>query len=177
MLAGIDRLRRALDSHNNYLAAKAAKIVEDQNLTVLYAEVRAAYERFFIDPITADPQCWAKNALVKTLVKLGCRESQVYLRGLRHHQNEPVWGGQADTAAELRGHCVQALLTCRELGAAELLGLAARATCRPRQIGPHGSRARHRPGRRYLRCACCSNCASSSAKKTRRFSAPVSPRC
>lgn len=121
--AGIDRLRRALDSHNNYLAAKAAKIVEDQNLTVLYAEVRAAYERFFIDPITADPQCWAKNALVKTLVKLGCRESQVYLRGLRHHQNEPVWGGQADTAAELRGHCVQALLTCRELGAAELLAL------------------------------------------------------
>ena len=121
--AGIERLRRALDGHNNYLVATAAKIVEDQNLTVLFAEVRAAYERFFIDPVTADPQCWAKNALVKTLVKLGCRETAVYLRGLRHHQNEPVWGGQADTAGELRGNCVQALLMCQELGSAELLSI------------------------------------------------------
>jgi len=122
-LAGIERLRKALDSHNNYLVAKAAKLVEEHNLTGLFAEVRAAYERFFVDPITTDPQCWAKNALVKTLVKLGCRDTQVYLRGLRHHQNEPVWGGQADTAGELRGNCVQALLSCQELGQAELLSI------------------------------------------------------
>jgi HEAT repeat protein len=122
-VVGIERLRKALDSHNNYLVAKAAKIAEEHKLTALYAEVRAAYERFFVDPTTADPQCWAKNALVKTLVKLGCRETQVYLRGLRHHQNEPVWGGHADTAGELRGNCVQALLTCQELSSAELLSI------------------------------------------------------
>jgi len=120
---GIERLRKALDSHNNYLVSKAAKIVEEQTLSALFPEIRAAYERFFIDPITTDPQCWAKNALVKTLVKLGCRDTQVYLRGLHHHQNEPVWGGHADTAGELRGNCVQALLMCPELGAAELLSI------------------------------------------------------
>ncbi len=122
-VAGVERLRKALDSHNNYLVSKAAKIAEEHNLGTLFPEVRAAYERFFVDPIANDPQCWAKNALVKALVKLGCRDTQVYLRGLRHHQNEPVWGGQADTAGELRANCVQALLSCPELGSPELLSI------------------------------------------------------
>jgi len=121
--AGIDRLRKALEGPNNYLAAKAAKITEEHGLAVLLEEVRAAYERFFLDPIATDPQCWAKNALVRTLVKLGCRETQLYLRGLRHRQNEPVWGGQSDTAAELRGYCAQALVMCQDLNSAELLGI------------------------------------------------------
>jgi HEAT repeat protein len=122
-VAGVERLRRALDSQNNYLVSKAAKIVEDHNIGVLLPEVRSAYERFFINPIETDPQCWAKNALVKTLVKLGCREAAVYLRGLQHHQNEPVWGGQADTAGELRGSCTQALLLCGEPSGTDLLSI------------------------------------------------------
>jgi len=121
--AGIERLRKALDSENNYLVSKAAKIVDEQSLSVLLPEIRDAYERFFVDSISNDPQCWAKNTLVKALVKLGCRDAGAYLRGLRHHQNEPVWGGLADTAGELRGNCVQALLTCQELSAAELLSI------------------------------------------------------
>jgi HEAT repeat protein len=122
-LAGVERLRKALESPNNYLVAKAAKIVEDQVLVNLLPEVRFAYDRFFVDPIQSDPQCWAKNALVKTLVKLGCKETAVYLRGLHHHQSEPVWGGHADTAAELRGNCTQALLTCGELSESDLLSV------------------------------------------------------
>ncbi len=120
---GVERLRKALESQNNYLVSKAAKIVEDQTITALLPEVRAAYERFFSNAIETDPQCWAKNALVKTLVKLGCRDASVYLRGLRHHQSEPVWGGQADTAGELRGSCVQALLQCGEPSGEDLLSI------------------------------------------------------
>src|SRR5580658_10308197 len=80
----IERVRRALGSENNYLVAKAAKIVADHILVALLPEVLAAFDRFFIDPVKNDPQCWAKNSLVKALVKLECRDATVYLRGLRH---------------------------------------------------------------------------------------------
>lgn len=121
--AGIERIRKALGNQNNYLVAKAARLAADHGLVTLLPEIRAAYDRFFIDPIESDPQCLAKNALVKTLVKLGVREASVYLRGLRHYQNEPVWGGLSDTAGELRATCTQALLNCPDLGNAELLSI------------------------------------------------------
>ena len=35
------------------------------------------------------------------------------MRGLRHIQMEPVWGGQADSAATLRGTCALALIDCQ----------------------------------------------------------------
>lgn len=120
---GVERLRKAFESPNNYLVSKAAKIVESCGIVALLPEVRAAFERFFLNPIETDPQCWAKNALAKTLVRLGCRDSALYLRGLRHHQTELVWGGQADTAGELRGTCTQALTMCSEITAPELLSI------------------------------------------------------
>ncbi len=116
-----ERVRRALSNENNYLVAKAARIVGDQKLSLLLPEVLAAYERFFEDAVKRDPQCWAKNALIKTLVKLGCRDAAVYLRGLRHRQEEPVWGGHSDTAGALRGTCTHALVGCDELTNNELL--------------------------------------------------------
>ena len=120
---GIERLRKALGNQNNYLVAKAARIVTDYGLADLLPEVQSAYSRFFVDPVKNDPQCWAKSALVKTLVKLECRDAEVYLRGLRHTQEEPVWGGQSDTAGALRGTCTQALVTCEGLSDARLLDL------------------------------------------------------
>jgi hypothetical protein len=121
--AGVERVRKALGNANNYLVAKAAKIVSEYGLTALLPEVLDAFERFFIDPVKSDPQCWAKNALVKALVKLECRDAAVYLRGLRHTQEEPVWGGQSDTAGALRGTCTHALVTCTGLSDAQLLDL------------------------------------------------------
>jgi hypothetical protein len=121
--AGVARIRNALNGSNNYLVAKAARVVGDHGLVTLFPEIRAAYDRSYIDPVETDPQCAAKNALAKALVKLGCREASVYLRGLRHFQTEPVWGGQADTAGELRAICAQALVNCPELGNPELLNV------------------------------------------------------
>jgi hypothetical protein len=120
---GIDRLRKALGNQNNYLVAKAAKIVTDFGLVELLPEVLSAYSRFFVDPVKNDPQCWAKNALVKALVRLECCDAEVYLRGLRHTQEEPVWGGQSDTAGALRGTCTHALVACEGLSNERLLGL------------------------------------------------------
>jgi len=120
---GIEQVRKSLAHENNYLVAKAARLVADNELRTLMPEVRAAYDRFFKDAVKTDPQCWAKNALVKALVILECREPEVYLRGLRHTQEEPVWGGQSDTAGALRGACTHALVACEGLENNQLLDI------------------------------------------------------
>jgi hypothetical protein len=120
---GVEKVRRSLASENNYLVAKAAGIAADNTLAGLLPDVLTAFDRFFIDPVKNDPQCWAKNALVKALVKLGCGDATVYLRGLRHTQEEPVWGGHSDTAGALRGTCTHALVACEGLGDIALLNI------------------------------------------------------
>lgn len=119
----LNRLRKALTHRNNYVVSKAAKIVENSALATLLPDVLAAYDRFFIDAVKTYPQCWAKNALVKALVALEHRDKDTYLRGLRHHQFEPVWGGQSDTAGTLRGDCAHALVNCPGISDADLLVL------------------------------------------------------
>jgi HEAT repeat protein len=44
------------------------------------------------------------------LYRIGAAETETYLRGIRHVQMEPVWGGRADTATALRGTCALALV-------------------------------------------------------------------
>jgi len=119
----VAQVRKALGNSNNYLVAKAAKIATEHNLNSLFPEVLVAFDRFFVDPVKDDPQCWAKIALAKALVKLGCQDAEVFLRGMRHHQEEPVWGGHSDTAGALRGTCAHALVNCPQLSEAVLLNL------------------------------------------------------
>jgi hypothetical protein len=114
-------VRKMLGSRSNLLVAKAARLAGDAGLDELTPDVLAAFERFFIDAAKTDPQCWAKNALSKALVKLEHRDKDVYLRGMRHHQLEPVWGGQSDTAGALRGTCTHALVDCPGISDADLL--------------------------------------------------------
>jgi HEAT repeat protein len=119
--ASVDSLRKALANRNNYVAAKASKIASELGLKSLLPDLLSAFDRFFTDPAKSDPQCWAKNALVQALASLGHEESAVYIRGLRHIQMEPVWGGQEDTAAALRGNSALALVACRDLSDFALL--------------------------------------------------------
>ena len=114
-------LRKALAQRNNYLAAKAADIAAEQHLTELIPDLAAAFDRFFVDPAKTDPQCWAKNAISRALAALEFDDPGVYLRGMRHTQPEPVWGGNSDTATTLRGTCALALVACRGLPENELL--------------------------------------------------------
>jgi HEAT repeat protein len=117
----IEKLRRALSHRNNFVVSKAAKLVEESEISALLPDMLAAYGRFFDDAVKTDPQCWAKNALAKALVKLEHRGKDEYLRGLRHHQMEGVWGGQSDTAGTLRGTCAHALVDCPGISDHELL--------------------------------------------------------
>lgn len=119
--AAIDHLRKSLAHRNNFVVSKSAKLIVENQLSALLPDVLAAYRRFFNDAVKTDPQCWAKNKLVKALIKLEHRGKDEYLRGLRHHQHEPVWGGQSDTAGTLRGECAHGLVNCPGLSDHELL--------------------------------------------------------
>lgn len=114
-------LRKALAHRNNYVVAKAAELVRELALPELIPEVLAAFERFFSDPVKTDPQCWAKNALSRALAAFEHQDAAVFLRGMRHIQLEPVWGGRSDTAGALRSTCALALVQCRSLLETELL--------------------------------------------------------
>lgn len=114
-------LRKSLASKSNFLAAKAAKLAEDNQRTELLPELIAAFERFFINGEKTDAQCWAKNALSHALSKLGCRDKDVFLRGLHHRQMEPTWGGRSDSAGTLRANCAHGLMGCEGLIAQDIV--------------------------------------------------------
>lgn len=117
----IDPLCKALSSKNNFIAAKAADLIREFNLQELIPDLLKAFNRFFENAEKSDPQCWAKNAINRTLAAFELQEPEVFLRGMRHIQLEPVWGGQSDTAGTLRATCALALVRCRRLSEPDLL--------------------------------------------------------
>jgi hypothetical protein len=70
----------------------------------------AAYARFLEKPVKQDPSCFAKKAIARALVALDCNHAEFFSRGLRYRQLEPVWGGTADTAADVRASCAIGLV-------------------------------------------------------------------
>jgi hypothetical protein len=114
-------LAKALTLRNNFLVAKAAAVTLNHRLTRLTPALATAFPRFLENPAKSDPQCWAKNAIAKTLATFEYQEPEVFLSGMRHIQLEPVWGGSADTAGTLRGTCALALVQCRELNSHKVL--------------------------------------------------------
>ena len=106
--------RKALTDRNNYYVSKAAAMVAARSLAELIPDLLAAFDRFMIDPVKTDPQCWAKNAIAKAAKDLGLDDASFYLRGLKHVQFEPGWGPPADTAGTLRGMCGFALTQCSD---------------------------------------------------------------
>jgi len=114
-------LRKALADRVGLVAAKAAKIAAELRVEELIPDLVAAFERFFEKPVERDPQCWGKNAIAKALTELDYRQSAPFLRGARHVQMEPVWGGQEDTASTLRGICVLALVACSDVRREDVL--------------------------------------------------------
>jgi len=107
-------LRKALGDRVNLMVAKAAKIAEEMQLRDLIPDLLRAFDRLFERPTERDPQCWGKNAIAKALAALEHREAAPFLRGIGHIQMEPVWGGEEDTAATLRGTCALALPACSD---------------------------------------------------------------
>lgn len=117
----LEPLRKALTQRNNFIVAKAADLTREFNLHDLTPDLLKAFYRFFENPEKSDPQCWAKNAIGRTLAAFEIQEPEVFLRGMRHIQLEAVWGGRSDTAGTLRATCALALVQCRRLTNDELL--------------------------------------------------------
>jgi hypothetical protein len=114
-------LRKALVDRVNLVVAKAARIAAERQFQALVPDLLQAFFGLFENPVRRDPQCWGKSALAGALKDLGYAESAPYLRGLRHRQMEPVWGGEADTAENLRGTCLLALVACPDVERGEAL--------------------------------------------------------
>lgn len=110
--AGIVRreLAKSLGDRSNHLVAKAAKITAELEVDELTGELTEAFDRFMVEPQRTDKGCVAKSALVETLVALDAREDEVYLRGVRHKQLEPAYGGSVDTAVQLRVSSAEGLM-------------------------------------------------------------------
>src|SRR5437016_5868573 len=117
----IAALPTALADRANVVVAKSAKIAADLELQDLSPDLVRAFDRLFEKPVETDPQCWGKNAIAITLRDFGYQSSAPFLRGLRHIQMEPVWGGREDTAQVLRAACRAALPQCADLTRAEVL--------------------------------------------------------
>jgi HEAT repeat protein len=117
----IEPLHKALEHRNNFVVGKAADLIRDFQMQQLIPALLTAFGRFFDNPVKTDPQCWAKNSLSRTLAAFEHQDAAVFLRGMRHIQLEPVWGGSSDTAGTLRATCALALVQCRSLHEPDLL--------------------------------------------------------
>jgi hypothetical protein len=112
----VDRAARAKSltealAHSHYrVAAKAARLAGDALLYDLVPTLLAAYRRFLDKPAKSDPNCYAKKAIARALVALDCEDVEFFLAGSKLTQMEPVWGGTADTAADVRASCALGLV-------------------------------------------------------------------
>jgi HEAT repeat protein len=107
------QLAQALAAKSNLVAAKTARIIGDAQLTDLAGDLASAFERF-LKKASADKCCAALTAIARALVKLDYDDAELFRRGLKHVQREPVWGGTEDTAAELRSVCATGLANSRD---------------------------------------------------------------
>jgi HEAT repeat protein len=140
-------LLRALRDRSNLVAAAAAEIVGEQQLTDLAPALEEAFRRFLDNPVKSDSQCWAKLALVEALDKMEHPHADIFLLAARHVQQEPVWGSQVDTAANLRAASIIALVRMGQPGLlpllVDLLTDAEKAVrvAAARGLGHHGTEA------------------------------------
>jgi len=95
------------------VVCKAATLTGERALPDLTPDLLTAYGRFLEDPVKRDPNCMAKGAIARALVNLGCDDVDFYLAGIRYTQLEPVWGGSADTAIDVRCSCALGLVNTR----------------------------------------------------------------
>lgn len=100
----------ALGDRNYRVVAQGAKLASEASLDELVPELVAAYRRFLDNPLESDPNCVAKEAIVRALVRLEYDDAQFFRQGLRYRQHEPVWGGTTDTAIEVRAACAMGLV-------------------------------------------------------------------
>lgn len=105
----IAEIRRAISGSKGLLVARAAQIAARRGLQDLIPDLATAFDRFMVDGARTDKQCNAKIAITAALNRLETLDDSVFLLGSRYVQMEPAFGGQVDTAAEMRCNCASGL--------------------------------------------------------------------
>jgi HEAT repeat protein len=100
---------KALAAKSNLVVAKAAKIAGTAQWLDLVPDLAAAFERMLNKGSDIDKGCAASLAISRALVGMDHDAPELYLRGIRHVQMEPVWGGSEDTAVDVRSTCAMGL--------------------------------------------------------------------
>jgi HEAT repeat protein len=114
-------LRRYLADPSSLIVAEAAKIVNDQTASTLAGDLVAAFGRLMIEPEVSDKQCRAKIEIVAALNRLEYAQSEVFLRGLSHHQDPRFGEPGQDMAGPLRAFCAFGLARINHPGVVLLL--------------------------------------------------------
>lgn len=113
---GRKQMAKALAAKSNLVAAKAARIAGEAQLTELAGDLVAAFDRFLKRGAETDKGCAATKAIARALFNMDYDEPDLYLNGMRHVQMEPTYGGSVDTASELRAMCAMGLANTRYAG-------------------------------------------------------------
>lgn len=103
-------VQKHLEDRHYRVVAKAAGLAEERALHERVPDLLQAYSRFTGDPLKRDPKCIAKQAIARALVALDCQNQDFFLQGIRYRQLEPVWGGSADAAIDIRCSCAMGLV-------------------------------------------------------------------
>jgi HEAT repeat protein len=103
-------IKNYLVAKNNFLVAKAARVASEHGYTGLIPELLAAFERFLQNALKTDKSCLAKTAIIKALHTLQHADAEIFLQGIRYFQYEPAFGGDIDTAGEIRSMSAFALV-------------------------------------------------------------------
>jgi hypothetical protein len=111
-------LRAHLSDRTSLLVAKAAQIAGDLAEKELVPDLVRAFDQLMVNPTQTDKGCLAKTKIVKALNTLECEQEEAFLKGIRHVQLEPAYGGPVDTACELR---VASALGLVRMGSSEAL--------------------------------------------------------
>jgi len=103
-------LRQLLASKQPVVIAQAATLIAEAQHDDLIPDLVSGFEWAMTKPSERDPGCTAKLKLADALYRLNHSNEDLFLRGIRHVQREPVWGGSVDTAAPLRSVCALGLV-------------------------------------------------------------------
>lgn len=107
---GVATLTEGLDSKHSIAIAQAAKLIGEHEIRSLVPQLVKTFDRLMDKAAARDPGCRAKAEIADALYRLEHQDTDLFRRGIRHVQREPVWGGQVDTAPKLRGLCALGLV-------------------------------------------------------------------
>jgi HEAT repeat protein len=103
----------ALGDRSSRVIGKAAELAGERLCFGATTALKESFRKLLEgDVVKKDPQCMAKQAIVRALVAIDCPDAQFYLASLGYRQMEPVWGGSIDTAIDVRASCAMGLVNC-----------------------------------------------------------------